>query len=398
MTAAMDGGPLSERADALARARRVAPVLQAAAARIEAARELPPDVLAALHEARIFRLMLPRWLGGDELDPVALSHVAETIAAADASAAWCLGQGSGCAMSAAYLAPESARKIFGPADAVLAWGAGAQGKAVAAKGGYVASGKWFFASGSRHATWLGGHCKVFEADGSPRLGRDGAQAERTMLFRRAQATIDDVWRVVGLRGTGSDGYAVAELFVPEEETLNRDDVAGRRYDAPVYRFPITLVFAAAFGGVALGIARGALDDLRALGMEKTPRGARASLRESPVFQTQLAELEGRWRAARAYLDAAFERVWRDSQGQAELTLDQRIDIRLAATTAINQATDVTAAAYRAAGATAIFDSGPFERRLRDSHAVSQQAQARVTHFETVGRHLLGLAPDTTLFL
>jgi alkylation response protein AidB-like acyl-CoA dehydrogenase len=351
-----------------------------------------------MHEARLFRLMLPRALGGEELDPVSLSQVTEAIAMGDASAAWCLGQGSGCAMSAAYLEPDAARKVFGPANAALAWGAGAQGKAVAATGGYVVTGKWFFASGSRHATWLGGHCKVVEADGRPRLAADGRQAERTALFRREQAAIDDVWHVMGLRGTGSDGYGVAELFVPDELTLNRDDPAERREPGATYKFPTTLAFAAAFGGVALGIARGALDDLMALAMDKTPRGARTSLRESPVFQSAAAELEGQWRGARAYLHAAVAEVWREAEQGRELTLDQRVAIRLAATTAINQATDVTAGAYRAAGATAIFNAQPFERRMRDAHAVSQQAQARATHFETVGRHLLGLAPDTTMFL
>lgn len=389
---------MSVKTDAVARARALQPLLRAAAPRIEAARELTPDVVAAMHEARLFRLMLPRALDGEELDPVSLSQVTEAIATGDASAAWCLGQGSGCAMSAAYLSPEAARKVFGPADAVLAWGAGAQGKAVATKGGYVVTGKWLFASGSRHATWLGGHCKVFEADGRPRPGPDGRQAERTALFRRGQAKIDDVWHVMGLRGTGSDGYGVAELFVPDAETLNRDDPAERREAGATYKFPTTLAFASAFSGVALGIARGALDDLLALAQDKTPRGARTSLRESPVFQSTAAELEGRWRAARAYLHAAVGEVWREAERGGELTLDQRVAIRLAATTAINQATDVTAAAYRAAGATAIFDAQPFERRMRDAHAVSQQAQARATHFETVGRHMLGLPPDTTMFL
>lgn len=384
--------------DAVARARALQPLLKAAAARIEAARELTPDVLAAMHEARLFRLMLPRALGGEELDPVSLSQVTEAIAVSDASAAWCLGQGSGCAMAAAYLEPDAARKVFGPANAALAWGAGAQGKAVATKGGYTVTGKWLFASGSRHATWLGGHCKVVETDGRPRLGPDGRQVERTALFRREQAQIDDVWHVVGLCGTGSDGYGVSELFVPAAETLNRDDVSERRDAAAIYRFPITLAFAAAFGGVALGIARGALDDLLALALHKTPRGAASSLRESPVFQSTAAELEGCWRGARAYLHAAVDEAWQDAAAGRELTLERRIAIRLAATTVINQATDLTARAYRAAGATAIFHSQPFERRLRDAHAVSQQAQARATHFETVGRHLLGLAPDTTMFL
>jgi alkylation response protein AidB-like acyl-CoA dehydrogenase len=384
--------------DAIERARALIPLLRAAAPRIEAARELTPDVVAAMHEARLFRLMLPRSLGGEELDPVSLSQVTEAIAMGDASAAWCLGQGSGCAMSAAYLSPEAARKVFGPANAVLAWGAGAQGKAAATTGGYVVTGKWLFASGSRHATWLGAHCKVVEADGRPRLGPDGKQVERTALLRREQAAIDDVWHVMGLRGTGSDGYGVTELFVPEAETLNRDNAAERREAAAAYKFTTTLAFAAAFGGVALGIARGALDDLLALAMDKTPRGARTTLRDSPVFQSDAAELEGRWRGARAYLHAAVAEALREAERGRELTLDRRVAVRLAATTAINQATEVTAAAYRAAGATAIFNSQPFERRMRDAHAVSQQAQARATHFETVGRHLLGLAPDTAMFL
>ena len=104
-------------------------LLGAAAGRIEAGRALPADVVAALHEARMFRLLLPRSLGGDELHLKELTQVTETIASADASTAWCMGQGAGCAMSAAYLKPEVARRLFGPADAVLAWGAGIQGKA-----------------------------------------------------------------------------------------------------------------------------------------------------------------------------------------------------------------------------------------------------------------------------
>jgi alkylation response protein AidB-like acyl-CoA dehydrogenase len=373
--------------------------LAAGAGRIEAARELPPDILKALHDARLFRLLLPQAIGGDELDPPGLAQVTEIIAAADASTAWCIGQAAGCAMTAAFLAPDVARRIFGPPNAVLAWGAGAQGKATVVDGGYRITGTWAFASGLHNATWLGAHCKVFEADGRPRLRADGRPAERTALLRREQALVHDVWSVMGLQGTGSDSYEVANFFVPDEETLDREDLDAWRQGGPVYRFPGSLVYAGAFGGVMLGIARGTLSDLVALAGSKTPRGAASSLRDAPVFQTELARLEARFRAARAYHLQTLTDVWDTvSRSGASLTLQQRIDIRLAATHTINEGVAVVTDAYRAAGQTAIFDANPFERRLRDALSASQQVQGRATHYMTAGRHMLGLPPDTMMFL
>ena len=188
----------------LQRSRRAADVIKAARDRIEAERELPTDVVDAMHEAELWRMALPAFLGGAELSPPALAHMLEIIAEADASAAWCLGQATGCAMSAAFLDPEPARQVFGPPDAVLAWGAGKMGKAVACEGGYRISGTWKFASSSRHATWMGGHCMVFESDGSPRLLNDGTHADRTGLFPRDVAEFEDDWHVMGLKGTRSE--------------------------------------------------------------------------------------------------------------------------------------------------------------------------------------------------
>lgn len=384
--------------DAVARARRVAEVLTAGAARIEAERTIPPDILDAMHEARLFRLLLPYSLGGEELDPVTLAQVTEVIAAADASAAWCIGQASGCAMTAASLKPAVAQRVFGPRDAVLAWGAGAAGKAVAADGGYRVTGTWTFASGIRNATWIGAHCKVFERDGQPRLRPDGRQMERTALFPRAETKIHDVWQVMGLRGTGSDSYEFADQFVADELTVDREDLSDLHGAGPVFLFPGTHVYAAAFGGVMLGIARGTLNDLLALATTKTQRGAATSMRESPAFQTQMAQLEARHRAARAYHLSTLREVWRELEGGADLTLEHRASIRLAATHTIQQGVEIVTDAYRAAGQTAIFDAHPFERRLRDALTASQQVQGRATHYMTIGRHLLGLPPDTMMFL
>ena len=374
----------------LLRALRIAPVLKSAHERIDAARALPADVLEAMHAAALWRMALPRSLQGGELAPHLLAQMTESVAQADASAAWCLGQGTGCAMSAAFLDPEPARTVFGPANAVLAWGAGQMGRAIECPGGYRVTGTWRFASGSHHATWLGGHCKVFQADGSPRMTEDGRHADRTAVFPRDSAAIHDDWYVMGLRGTRSESYTVDDMVIDDAFTLDRDNPAECRSNAPLYLFPTTLVYAGCFSGVALGIARGAVDDLIALAMSKTQRSARSSMRESPVFQTRIAELEAGLGAAKAYQQETLKSVWDDVLTSGTLAVANRARIRLACTYAINQATEVVHQIYRLAGSSAIFENLPFERRFRDMHAVSQQMQARQSHYETVGRQIMGL--------
>ncbi len=380
--------------NALDNARAVALVLRRASEQIEAERALPPHVMAAMHDGQLFRLTLPRRHGGAELPLPQLAQVTGIIAGADASAGWCLGQSFGCAMSAAYMDEVPAREVFDPADAVLAWGFGPQGRAVAADGGYLVNGTWRFASGSHHATWLGGHSKVFEADGTPRTGENGRQANRTVLFPRAAAEMADDWHVMGLRGTRSEGYTIKNLFVAEALTLDRDTAAERRVDTTLFRFPTVSVYASVFSGVALGIAQSAFDDLLVLGLEKKASAAHSSLRDSPVFQTRLAELQAQLGAAQAYHHGVLVDVWEVVESTGELTMANRVRIRLATTYAINEATAVVEQIYRLAGSNAIFDDQPFERRFRDIHAVSQQLQARHTNYETVGRFMLGLDVDT----
>ena len=380
----------------LDRARSLVPLLRERSSVIEAERELTADVLEALHERELFRLSLPASVGGYEQPLSVLSAVTETIAGADASTAWCLGQAYGCALSAAFLDDDAARHVFGAADSVLAWGAGFEGRAVAAEGGYRVSGTWRFASGARHAPWLGGHCMVHEPDGSPRRGANGDHVRLTALFSRDIATIADDWYVVGLRGTRSETYGVDDLFVDTGLTFDSDDPDACRSDSTIYKFPKTMLYACVFSGVALGIAGGMLDDLVALAGTKSPRYARTPMRESPVVHTRLAEIEAQLGSARAYQRETIRDAWSEVDGSGEITLAQRARIRLATTYAIDQATAVTEQVYRLAGATAVFESRAFERRFRDAHAVSQQAQGSRTNFETVGRHMLGL--DTGMIL
>jgi alkylation response protein AidB-like acyl-CoA dehydrogenase len=240
---------------------------------------------------------------------------------------------------------------------------------------------------------MGGHCRVQEPDGSIRLGPDGQPVERTMLFRHDAAEWTVAWDVIGLRGTGSDAYAVEDLFVPEAYTVQRDTDAERRVDAPLYRFSTTHLYASGFAGVSLGIARGLLDAFVSLARDKTPRASTAVLRDNAAVQRETAEAVATLRAARALLLGTLRECWDHARGGGWLTLDQRAAIRLAATSAIHRAREVGDWAYAEAGATAIFEAQPFERRFRDLHAAGQQVQGRASHLEEVGRHLLGLRPD-----
>lgn len=375
-------------------ARRLIPLLRAAGPAIDAGRELPPEVLDAMHAAELFRLLVPRVLGGAELMPATYIQCVEAIAMGDASTAWCMNQGSGCSMTAAYLAPEVARRIFGGARDVLAWGQ-ARGRARADKvpGGWRVTGTWLFASGSRHATWLGAHCPVFDADGTQRHTRQGGPVERTMLFPRATATIEDVWQVLGLRGTGSDTYSVEDLFVADDYSVERDTVQERREEGLLYRFTTTNIYASGFGAVGLGVARAMLDDFVRLASAKTQAQARTALRDNAMVQSLIGVSDAKLRAARAWLIAVLEAARSGAAARGHLTMAERLDIRQAATFAIHQAREVVNAVWHEAGASAIFDTGPFERRFRDMNTVSQQAQGRASHLETVGQAMLGMEPN-----
>jgi len=320
----------------------------------------------------------------------------EEIAKADASTAWCLGQCSVCAMIAAYLDRDAANEIFNDPPGILAWGAIAH-EVRAGLGGYRASARWEFASGSRQASWLGAHVGIVEADGTPRRKPDGTREIRTILFPVTSATMHDVWNAIGLKGTGTDAYSVDDLFIPEKFSALRDDPAALRERGPLYKISTHLVFAMGFAATSLGLARAMLDSAIDLSRKKTPQGLSA-MRENNAVQGLIGRTEATLRAARAYLYSTAAEVWRDLEQGSLMTEDHRIAMRVAATFTIHQSTSVVDTAYHMAGATAVFAANPFERRFRDMHTIAQQLQARDTHYEDAGRAILSgklRAPPTT---
>jgi indole-3-acetate monooxygenase len=386
----------TDAADHRALARRLVPDIEAAATEIESRRELPQALVDKLVESGCYRLLLPRSLAGAEIDLAGFAEFIEIIAGADASTAWCLGQSGGCAMSAGHLTPQGAQEIFGDPGAILAWGSVASGRAMRIAGGYEVTGTWMFASGSRQAKFLGGHIPVVGGDGAPEHLPNGTPLLQTVIFPLREAQITDVWHVMGLRGTGSDNYAVERLLVPEHHSYVFGGPPDPSQPGVLYRFPITAVYAVAFASVALGIARRMLDDFIASARDRVPRHATKAQRDNAVIQSEVGQAEAKLQASRLFLHHTLREIHDAAAASGSVTVDQRMRIRLAATFATHQAKEVADIAYHAGGATAIFSSGTLERRFRDIHTVLQQIQARAAHFETVGQYLLGLPADLSV--
>ena len=383
--------------DYLARARALAPVIEGGAAAAERTRKLSPEVVEALVKSGLYRMLQPKFLGGGELPLADFMAVIEEIAKADASTAWCLGQCGTCAMAAAYLDRETAHEIFGPADGIVAWGPPAPSEARIVDGGYRVTGKWNFASGGHQATWIGAQSFVVDRDGKPLRQENGAPVIRTMLVPRRDVRLEDSWNVMGLKGTGSDAYAVEDVFVPERFTLGRDEAAERREDGLLYKFSTSNVYSFVFPALALGVVRRMLDDARNVAMTKQPYGVKQPMRDNNVIQAQIGRAEGGWRAAHGYLNATARKLWDEMGVIPRLSLEQRIELRLSSVWSIHQAAEIADTVFHMIGSTAIFESAPFERRFRDIHTVTQQLQGRQSHFESVGQVLLGLDPDAALF-
>ena len=289
------------------RARALAPLIAHEADETERTRRLTEPVVSALIENGLYRVLLPQSLGGAEAPLEVFMQMQEEVAKADASTAWCLGQCSVCAMTAAYLDADVANEIFNTPPGILAWGAIAHQVNVV-PGGYQASARWEFASGSRQASWLGAHVRVVEADGTQRKKPDGSPEIRTILFPVTSATMYDVWDVIGLKGTGTDSYSVENLLVPERFAALRDDPRGLREQGPLYKLSTHMVFSMGFAATSLGVARATLDAAIELSRSKQPQGLGA-MRENNAVQGLIGRTEASLRAARAYLYATAAEVW-----------------------------------------------------------------------------------------
>jgi alkylation response protein AidB-like acyl-CoA dehydrogenase len=380
--------------DPIASARALGPTIAAAADEIERTQRIPEPLLSELHASRLCRMFLPRAVDGDELEPWLYLGAVEEISRHDGSVGWNVFVANSSALIAPFLTPDTMQAIYGDPRAIVAWGPPNESKAIAVPGGYRVSGRWSFASGCRQANWMGAHCHVVEPDGSLRLNAAGRPTVRTLLAPVSQTTLIDTWNVIGMRGTASDSYALNDVFVPEAFSSTREDPSQRRLPGRLYAFPMQGLYAVGVAGVAFGIARAMLDEFEALAQRKTPRNL-IRLADNAVVQSNVAQMEARLGAARAYLADTLSSIWETADDMAIIEVPARARVRLACAFAIQTAEAVADYAYKAAGTDAIFLGTAFERRFRDIHTLSQQIQSRTAHFESVGQILLGIEPAGT---
>jgi alkylation response protein AidB-like acyl-CoA dehydrogenase len=374
-------------------ARKLGPVIRASAPDTEAQRELPRPLFEAMADAGLFRLALPRAIGGAEMDLPRYIEVIEEIGKGDASTGWVTNQVAIFATYAARMPHEAARAIWiDPPRSVVANTPVANAQAIAVPGGYRVTGRQGFSTGCRHASWLAAHATVVE-DGRPRLD-EGQPEMRYCFVPRAQAELLDTWHVRGMRGTGTHHFAVNDVFVPEERTV-RSVTAPLVETGPLYQIPRTLVFASGDAAVALGTARSCLAAFIELATTKTPRAMDQLLRDQVVVQNEVGHVEAHIRSGRAFLVETVGDLWHSLTTAGTITLEQRATLRLATTHGIRLAVQAVDMIYNMSGATAAYESSPIQRHFQDVHVISQHLQARLSHYELVGRHWLGLKVDET---
>jgi alkylation response protein AidB-like acyl-CoA dehydrogenase len=340
-------------------------------------------------------LLVPRELGGLELEPLAALDVLEEVAAADGSAGWTVMIGATTGVVAAYLPDDAAREIWGRDPDVVTGGVfHPRGRATVVDGGYRVTGRWPLASGCEHCTWLLGGCVLLEG-GTPRLRADGAPDVRMTIFPASDARVIDTWDVSGMRGTGSHDIAVEDLFVPHARSVWFSTDAPRRGGA-LYAFPVFGLLALGIAAVALGIARGAVADLARLAHDKVATGGRRKVAERAATQAEVARAEALVGASRAYVRETVRDAWDAARGGGPISLEDRARLRLAATNAVRSAAAAVDLMYEAGGASAIYAQSTLQRRFRDVHVATQHVLVAPPTYELAGRVLLGVPGDTEM--
>jgi indole-3-acetate monooxygenase len=369
--------------DLLEAARTITPTLTQRAAELDAARRLPADLAQTLAEQGFFRMVLPEAYHGLELPPARMVEVLEALGTANASVAWCVMIGATTALNAAYLPDHHARTIWADPSMITGGVFAPKGKAVREGNHYRISGRWAWGSGSANCGWLVGGALV--------MG-DGPPSARMMWFERDQVELIDTWHTMGMRGTGSGDMAVSEALVPMDRSVSlTDDKA--RIERPLYAFPAFGMLAMAIAGVALGNARGAIDDLVDMAGGKVPTGSRRPLAERTSTQVEVARAEGQLRAARAYLLDSAEVAFANATAHGEPSLADRANLRIAATHAVRTSAEVTRAMHDLGGGTSVYETCPLSRRFRDAHVATQHIMVAPGSLELAGRALLGIEGD-----
>ncbi len=333
-----------------------------------------------MKDAGVLRMSMPKAWGGWEADSVTQNLVIEELSAANGSAGWCTMIGVSGGFLSALLDQEVGRAMFPDPNMTSANAFVPPGRATRVQGGYKVSGRWPFASGITHATWVQATAMVEPLDGeSPN------PFPKFFFMPVADVEIIDTWHTTGLKGTGSRDFAMDEVFVPEERVV--DHVRGPwNRSGPLYGSFIPGLFN--HFGVPLGIGKRALESYTEMMRDKPGKFGSAS-RDEPFIQIALAEASAIVGASRAYTFSLLERLWGTLESGAALSDSERVEWRIANAFVHDSCARAIELLQHAAGSKSVYLPSDLDRCFRDIHTARQHGIVAGRVYDQGGRAMLG---------
>jgi alkylation response protein AidB-like acyl-CoA dehydrogenase len=396
----MVDGPKTTTGTILERIEALRPVLAAGGDQAQQLRRLPDETVDAMIDAGLFRAPIPRALGGEDLSSMETIEMLEAVGAIDASVGWNLMLGSEInAMAAGGMDPVLAKEVYLDNPRVIMCGGGGPGtqpsyaKRDPSGDGYRVWGQSTFMSGCYNATWALMAAPLLDDDNNMVKDANGAPVVKMWFMHRSQWEIVDTWDVSGIRGSGSNDVRANGAHVPERFANVGLVTFPAHYDNPVFRMPVPLRLAYNKAAIALGVAKGALEEFVKLANNKTPMLSSVALKDRPIAQHKFGEASAVYRAARAYLMEAMTEVEDELHAGAPWPgAATTQNARLACTHAANACMQVVDWVTNAAGTSAIFMNNPLERKLRDAHAAATHRWVAHPLYGELGRIYLGGEP------
>lgn len=376
-------------------AERIAPissVLEANAPVADQLRYLPDATIDALADAGALSVLIPPengGLGGGALD---LHEAALGIGYSCPSAGWVTVISNGSALLLARFPTAARERVYAGSRGPLPLASifvSPGGHARPAEDGYRVEGRWPFASNSRHAEWTIVILPILDHAGN-QTGTGFA------LLHRSQYTIEDSWRTIGLRGTGSNTIIASDAWIPPEQLVTSSALLGStpedRPDAGrVQRLAPTSTMATSIAAPLLGAALAARDYVE----QKTSTGHATystypTRADSPVFRHGLGEVTASLEAARLLLRHSAEIIDSASADRRLLTPSERGVIRSRASKAVEEAVQALTVLTWQHGAASFAESSTLGRLWRDVNTGARHALiGPALGYELAGSTLLG---------
>lgn len=376
-------------------ARDLQPVLRDHRQEAEAKARISPAVRAAMGDAGMFRLFAPVDVGGFEAPLSIVAAALETLAAADAGAAWHALNAALAGLVAGSLDKPTRSELFADPAAHFGLSLVPAGRAMRTAGGFSLSGEWPFVTGIADATWVVAHGLVCDDDGNP-LTEGRAPDNRLFLVRADQLALKDTWALAGsMRSSGSHAATAENVFVAESFAYSFRQP--RQLDGAIYRVPLLLGYISTAPPVALGVLRAAIDGVVASASVKSSRMNGRAWRDLVTVQQAVSEAVAVHHCGRSGLLTALEAL------QARYDRPEPVENvdRVVAWATYFRVADEARRAVSSLAAAATSDvfmaDHPTARAIRDVHALMVPWEVARTAQQSAGAVLLGGEPADPRF-